>query len=175
LIVDSVIWRRADKRSLCSLFSRTSYSEVETYSVRFWSRFPTAFQLTIPVYCSTLERWGFRLEFLGNLLRRRKESEAQMGLTSKQHLFARVYLVVILTNAAVFYSISRNPQAVTSSGEVWQIGAWVTIITLFVLTVNLEFWWRYQRRTDNLKFSPQSASASRPLQLGSDEPQKLND
>jgi hypothetical protein len=62
-----------------------------------------------------------------------------MGLTSKQHLFARVYLVVILTNAAVFYSISRNPQAVTSSGEVWQIGAWVTIITLFVLTVNLEF------------------------------------
>ncbi|MGD0424109.1 MAG: hypothetical protein ABSA92_11715 [Candidatus Bathyarchaeia archaeon] len=75
-----------------------------------------------------------------------------MGLTSKQHLFARVYLVVILTNAAVFYSISRNPQAVTSSGEVWQIGAWVTIITLFVLTVNLEFWWRYQRRTDNLKF-----------------------
>ena len=57
----------------------------------------------------------------------------------RTRLKSNAKLVVILTNAAVFYSISRNPQAVTSSGEVRQIGAWVTIITLFVLTVNLEF------------------------------------
>jgi hypothetical protein len=61
--------------------------------------------------------------------------------TSKQNLFARVYLVVAITNAVCFYLLLRNPQALT-----WSSAVWITAITLFTLTVNLEFWWRYQRQ-----------------------------
>ena len=72
------------------------------------------------------------------------------GLTSKEHLFLRVISVVILMNAAVFYAISRNLQ--TFDSDVFEAAAWITVITVFVLTVHLLFWWRYQRRTDNLRF-----------------------
>ena len=74
------------------------------------------------------------------------------GLTSKQHLFARVILVVTLANAAIFYNIFRNLQALTVTWQFTEVAVLATAITLFVLTVNLEFWWRYQRRMDNLRF-----------------------
>jgi hypothetical protein len=72
-----------------------------------------------------------------------------MGLTSKQHLFARVILVVTLANAAIFYNIFRNLQALTVTWQFAEFAVSATAITLFALTVNLEFWWRYQRRTDS--------------------------
>jgi presenilin-like A22 family membrane protease len=68
------------------------------------------------------------------------------GLTSKQHLFARVILVVTLANAAIFYNIFRNLQALTVTWQFTEVAVLATAITLFVLTVNLEFWWRYQRK-----------------------------
>jgi hypothetical protein len=73
-----------------------------------------------------------------------------MGLTSKQHLFARVILVVTLANAAIFYNIFRNLQVLTVPWQFAEFAVLATAVTLFALTVNLEFWWRYQRRTDNL-------------------------
>jgi hypothetical protein len=75
-----------------------------------------------------------------------------MGLTSKQHLFMRVILVVTLANAAIFYSIFRNLQALTVTWRFTEVAVLATAVTLFALTVNLEFWWRYQRRTDNVRF-----------------------
>ncbi|HYW02063.1 MAG TPA: hypothetical protein VE862_11385 [Candidatus Acidoferrum sp.] len=72
------------------------------------------------------------------------------GLTSKEHLFLRVISVVVVMNAAVFYAISRNLQ--TFDSDVFQAAAWITAITVSVLTVHLLFWWRYERRTDNLRF-----------------------
>jgi len=63
------------------------------------------------------------------------------GLTSKEHLFLRVISVVIVMNAAVFYAISRNLQSFISN--LFEAAAWITALTLYVLTVNLEFWWRY--------------------------------
>ena len=72
------------------------------------------------------------------------------GLTSKEHLFLRVISVVIVMNAAVFYAISRNLEIFASN--VFEAAAWITAITVSVLTVHLFFWWRYERRTDNLRF-----------------------
>jgi len=72
-----------------------------------------------------------------------------MGLTSKEHLFMRVILVVALANAAIYYSIFRNLQALTVLWRFAEVAVLATAITLFALTVNLEFWWRFQRRTDN--------------------------
>jgi presenilin-like A22 family membrane protease len=72
------------------------------------------------------------------------------GLTSKQHLFLRVILVVTLANAAIFYSIFRHLQVLTVPWQFAEVAVLATAITLFALTVNLEFWWRYQRRTDDL-------------------------
>jgi hypothetical protein len=72
------------------------------------------------------------------------------GLTSKEHLFLRVISVVTLINAVAFYAVSRDMQ--TFVPNFFETVALITALTLFVLTVNLEFWWRYQRRTDNLKF-----------------------
>jgi hypothetical protein len=37
-------------------------------------------------------------------------------LTSKQHLFMRVILVVTLANAAIFYNIFLNRQVLTANG-----------------------------------------------------------
>jgi hypothetical protein len=72
------------------------------------------------------------------------------GLTSKEHLFLRVLSVVILINAIAFYNISRNVQIFAS--DLFETAAWITGLTVFVLTVNLEFWWRYLQRTDNQRF-----------------------
>jgi polyferredoxin len=67
------------------------------------------------------------------------------GLTSKQHLFIRVLLVVTLANAAIFYNILRNLQVLTVTSQFAELAVLATAMTLFALTVNLEFWWRYQR------------------------------
>jgi len=67
------------------------------------------------------------------------------GLTSKQHLFMRVILVVTLANAAIYYNIFLNRQVLSMTGQFVEIAVLATAITLFALTVNLEFWWRYQR------------------------------
>jgi hypothetical protein len=67
------------------------------------------------------------------------------GLTSKQYLFMRVILVVTLANAAIFYNIFLNRQVLTVTGQFAELAVLATAITLFALTVNLEFWWRYQR------------------------------
>ena len=76
------------------------------------------------------------------------------GLTSKQHLFMRVILVVTLANAAIYYSIFRNLQALTVTWQFAEVAVLATAVTLFALTVNLEFWWRYQRKwqPENPKF-----------------------
>ena len=68
-----------------------------------------------------------------------------MGLTSKQHLFMRVVLVVSLANAAIFYNLFLNPQVVTVAWQFAEFAVLATVITLFALTVNLLFWWKYQR------------------------------
>ena len=72
------------------------------------------------------------------------------GLTSKEHLFLRVISVVTLINAVAFYNASRYMQ--TFVANFFEVIALTTGLTLFVLTVNLEFWWRYLRRTDNQRF-----------------------
>ncbi|MGA2461525.1 MAG: hypothetical protein ABSF82_08915 [Candidatus Bathyarchaeia archaeon] len=72
------------------------------------------------------------------------------GLTSKEHLFLRVISVVTLINAVAFYAVSRDMQ--TFVANFFETVALITALTLFVLTVNLEFWWRYLRRTDNQRF-----------------------
>jgi len=72
------------------------------------------------------------------------------GLTSKEHLFLRVISVVTLINAVAFYNISRYMQ--TFVANFFETVALMTVLTLFVLTINLEFWWRYLRRTDNQRF-----------------------
>ena len=72
------------------------------------------------------------------------------GLTSKEHLFLRVISVVIAMNAAVFYAISRNLE--TFASNVFEAAAWITALTVSVLTFHLFFWWKYERRTDNLRF-----------------------
>jgi hypothetical protein len=69
-----------------------------------------------------------------------------MGLTSKQHLFARVILVVTLANAAIFYNLFLNPQVVTVPWQFAEFAVLTTVVTLFALTVNLLFWWKYQRK-----------------------------
>ena len=72
------------------------------------------------------------------------------GLTSKEHLFLRVISVVTLINAVAFYNVSRYMQ--TFVANFFETVALITALTLFVLIVNLEFWWRYLRRTDNQRF-----------------------
>lgn len=73
-----------------------------------------------------------------------------IGLTSKEHLFLRVISVPLIINAACFYAVSRNMQ--TFVANFFEVVAFITALTLFVLTVNLLFWWRYMRRRDNLRF-----------------------
>jgi hypothetical protein len=72
------------------------------------------------------------------------------GLTSKEHLFLRVLSVVAIIDAVTFYVASRNLQTfIANFAEVITL---ITVLTLFVLTINLEFWWRYLRRMDNHRF-----------------------
>jgi chromate transport protein ChrA len=72
------------------------------------------------------------------------------GLTSKEHLFLRVLSVVAIIDAVTFYVASRNPQTLIANFT--EVITLITALTLFVLTINLEFWWRYLRRTDNQRF-----------------------
>jgi hypothetical protein len=72
------------------------------------------------------------------------------GLTSKEHLFLRVLSVVALINSICFYVASRNMQ--TFVANFFEDVAWITALTFFVELVQLEFWWRYLRRRDNLRF-----------------------
>jgi hypothetical protein len=72
------------------------------------------------------------------------------GLTSKEHLFLRVISVVTLINAVAFYNVSRYMQ--TFVANFFETVALITALTLVVLAVNLEFWWRSLRRTDNQRF-----------------------
>jgi predicted glycosyltransferase involved in capsule biosynthesis len=76
--------------------------------------------------------------------------EEMKGLTSKEHLFLRVISVVTLINAVAFYNVSRYMQ--TFVANFFETVALITALTLFVLAMNLEFWWRYLRRTDNQRF-----------------------
>jgi hypothetical protein len=72
------------------------------------------------------------------------------GLTSKEHLFLRVLSVVTVIDAVTFYVASRNLQTFISNFS--ETVTLITVLTLFVLTIHLEFWWRYQRRTDNKRW-----------------------
>jgi hypothetical protein len=72
------------------------------------------------------------------------------GLTSKEHLFLRVLSVVAFINIVTFYVASLNMQSFIAN--FFENVAAITVLTLFVLTVNLVFWWRYMRRRDNLRF-----------------------
>ena len=72
------------------------------------------------------------------------------GLTSKEHLFLRVLSVVAVIDAVTFYVASRNLQ--TFIANFIEVITLITVLTLFVLTINLEFWWRYNRRMDNQRF-----------------------
>jgi len=79
------------------------------------------------------------------------------GLTSKEHLFLRVLSVVAIIDAVTFYVASRNVQ--TFIANFTQVITLITVLTLFVLTINLEFWWRYLRRMDNQRFwKPQNSN-----------------
>jgi hypothetical protein len=68
------------------------------------------------------------------------------GLTSKQHLFMRVILVVSLANAAIFYNLFLNPQVVTAARQFAEFAVLATVVTLFALMMNLLFWWKFQRK-----------------------------
>jgi hypothetical protein len=74
------------------------------------------------------------------------------GLTSKEHLFLRVLSVVFLIDGVGFFILSRHPEYLSSPWEFARFAVLLTALTLFVLSVNLEFWWRYLRRTDNQRF-----------------------
>ena len=86
------------------------------------------------------------------------------GLTSKEHLFLRVLSVVIVMNIAVFYTISRNLQSFISN--FFEAVACITALTFFVELVQLEFWWRYLRRRDNLRFWMRFWKPQKPLTEG---------
>ena len=79
-----------------------------------------------------------------------KKGRKMKGLTSKEHLFLRVLSVVTIINAVAFYVVSRDMQAFIAN--FFEMIALITVLTLFVLIVNLEFWWRYLRRTDDERF-----------------------
>ena len=72
-----------------------------------------------------------------------------MGLTSKEHLYLRIVSIVVIINALVFYTMSRNLAFVSN---LFEAAVLLTALTLVVLVVNVEFWWRYLRRTDNQRF-----------------------
>jgi small neutral amino acid transporter SnatA (MarC family) len=72
------------------------------------------------------------------------------GLTSKEHLFLRVLSVVAIIDAVTFYAASRNLQTLIANFT--EVITLITVLTLFVLSINLEFWWRYLRRPDNQRF-----------------------
>ena len=87
-----------------------------------------------------------------------KKGRKMKGLTSKEHLFLRVLSVVAVIDAVTFYVASRNLQ--TFIANFTEVITLITALTLFVLTINLEFWWRYMRRMDNQRFwKPQNSNS----------------
>jgi hypothetical protein len=74
------------------------------------------------------------------------------GLTSKEHLFLRVLSVPVLIDGVGFFILSLHPEYLSSPWEFARFAVLLTALTLFVLSVNLWFWWRYLRRTDNQRF-----------------------
>ena len=80
----------------------------------------------------------------------RQEGRKLKGLTSKEHLFLRVLSTVIFINAVVFYNASRYMQ--TFVANFFEVIAFTTGLTLFVLTIQLLFWWKYLRKPDNQRF-----------------------
>jgi membrane protein YdbS with pleckstrin-like domain len=93
------------------------------------------------------------------------------GLTSKEHLFLRVISLVTLINAVAFYNVSRYMQ--TFVANFFETVAFITALTLIALTVTLEFWWRYFRRTDNQRFwiwGPPFVFSHKPEYSTSSEP-----
>jgi membrane protein YdbS with pleckstrin-like domain len=79
-----------------------------------------------------------------------KKERTTKGLTSKERLFLRVLSVVAVIDAVTFYAASRNLQ--TFIANFTEVITLITVLTLFVLTINLKFWWRYLRRPDNQRF-----------------------
>ena len=79
-----------------------------------------------------------------------KNERETKGLTSKEHLFLRVLSVVAIMDAVTFYVASRNLQTLIANFT--EVITLITVLTLFVLTIHLEFWWRCLRRTDNQRF-----------------------
>ena len=63
------------------------------------------------------------------------------GLTSKERLFLRVLSVVAIIDAVTFYAASRNLQ--TFIANFTEVTTLITVLTLLVLTIQLEYWWRY--------------------------------
>jgi len=72
------------------------------------------------------------------------------GLTSKEHLILRVLSPVIFINSIAFYVASLHMQ--TFVDNFFEVIALTTGLTLFVLTIQLVFWWKYLRRMDNQRF-----------------------
>ena len=72
------------------------------------------------------------------------------GLTSKERLFLRILSTVLFINAVVFYNASRYMQIFVAN--FFEVIAFTTGLTLFVLTIQLLFWWKYLRRPDNQRF-----------------------
>jgi hypothetical protein len=80
------------------------------------------------------------------------EGRKLKGLTSKEHLFLRVLSVVALIDGVGFFLLSRHPEYLSSPWKFARFAVLLTALTLFVLSVNLWFWWKYLRRTDNQRF-----------------------
>ena len=55
------------------------------------------------------------------------------------HLIARTLLIVLLTNAIMFYHMIIDPKDVS-----WAFAALVTAVELLVMFINVTYWWRYQ-------------------------------
>ena len=65
--------------------------------------------------------------------------EAALRKNAYVHLIARTLLIVLLTNAVMFYHVITNPEALT-----WTFAALVTVLELLVMIINVTYWWRYQ-------------------------------
>ena len=58
--------------------------------------------------------------------------------------------MVAVIDSVTFYAASRNLQTfIANFAEEITL---ITVLTLFVLTINLEYWWRYSRRPDNRRW-----------------------
>ena len=62
-----------------------------------------------------------------------------MRKNAYSHLIARTLLIVLLTDAVVFYHLIINPMDAT-----WSFAVLVTVLELVVMFINVTYWWRYQ-------------------------------